>query len=333
MRAQEEQISQAVQTAPASKPGRLRRSYPYAAFLVILATFSLLAGFQTARSTAAWAKWEVAASAHEASRSASLVKTPSPEKSDLGELSHLAPQQQAERLLERAIHNDETSLVQIRQNVDSWRGHLQSSDRLFDLVLAALNSNDLRVRTAALEVDLAANNLSKSPQSVAKLIQELQNNPGDRSLSLWRLGALGNRGVEPEKVFASLLTYSHDRNANTRYWAVEGLAMLGNEATLDPLLDILTHDRAPRVRERAACSLAKSGMLTTQERLAAVPHLLNFADDDSLDTTTRELVYSALRTITGAPLGNDANAWREWWQHHDAAQQQRPRYRTDILHA
>ena len=41
-------------------------------------------------------------------------------------------------------------------------------------------------------------------------------------------------------------------------------------------------------------------MLTREERLAAVPHLLNFADDDSLTTTTRELVYGTLRVITGA---------------------------------
>jgi HEAT repeat protein len=221
----------------------------------------------------------------------------------------------------------------IRQNVDTWRGRLQSTDRLFDLVLAALNSDDLAVRTAAVEVDLAANNLSKSPQTASRLIKQIKENPSERSLALWRLGALGNRGVDPEKVLATLLTYSHDVRENTRYWAVEGLAMLGNDATLNPLLDILTHDRSPRVRERAACSIAKSGMLTREERLAAVPHLLNYADDDSLDTSTRELVYGALRSITHAPLGNDANAWREWWATHDAEQPQRRPYRTNVLRA
>ena len=109
--------------------------------------------------------------------------------------------------------------------------------------------------------------------------------------------------------------------------------MLGNDATVDPLLDILAHDNSPRVRERAACSLAKSGMLTREERLAAVPQLLNYADDDSLDTSTRELVYGALRTITGAPLGNDANAWREWWAHHDGEEPGRRPYHTNVLRA
>jgi HEAT repeat protein len=172
--------------------------------------------------------------------------------------------------------------------------------------------------------------LSKSPESVARLIRQLQHDPASRGMTLWRLGSLGNRGVEPEKVLNSLLDYAHNPNEHTRYWAVEGLAMLGNDASVDPLLDILTHDRSPRVRERAASSLGQSGMLTREERLEAVPHLLNFADDDSLNTTTRELVYGTLRVITGASLGNDANAWREWWAHHDPAQESR-RKRTGIL--
>jgi HEAT repeat protein len=248
------------------------------------------------------------------------------------DFGRLAPQQQAEQLLERAIDHDESSLELLQEKTDSWRGHLQDTDRLFDLVLAALNSADLRVRTAAIDLDLAANNLSKSPQSVSRLILQLQHDPAGGAMTLWRLGSLGNRGVEREKVLGTLLKYAHDRSEHTRYWAVEGLAMLGTDATLDPLLDILAHDPSARVRERAACSLAKSGMLTREQRLAAVPPLLNFMDDDSLATQTRELVYSALRSITGAALGNDANAWRAWWADHDPAHE-RPRHRPGTLHA
>jgi HEAT repeat protein len=83
----------------------------------------------------------------------------------------------------------------------------------------------------------------------------------------------------------------------------------------------LTHDPSPRVRERAANSLGEAGMLTREERLAAVPLLLNFADDDSLNATTRGLIYGTLRIITGSPIGNDADAWREWWAQHDPARQ------------
>jgi HEAT repeat protein len=312
----------------------VRSGLRYAALLAILGGLSLTAGFETARMTLPTPTWQGESPIQNSSQQAvSPVRMRTPEENKLdAELKRLPPQEQAARLLEGAMHDDAASLDLLRQNVDGWRGHIRNTDQLFDLVLAALNSHDLRVRTAAIDVDLAANNLSKSPESVARLIRQLKRDPIGRGMALWRLGSLGNRGVEPEKVLNSLLNYAHDRSEHTRYWAVEGLAMLGNDATIDPLLDVLAHDRSSQVRERAASSLGQSGMLTREERLAAVPHLLNFADDDSLDTTTRELVYGTLRVITGAELGNDANAWRAWWAGHDPAQE-RPHQRTKVLRA
>jgi hypothetical protein len=318
------------ETGSKAKTDRLHSAIRGAALLAIIGGISLLAGFETARRTLPTATQELRFPQQSATDSVSPVRMPGSEKKADAEFNRLPLQQQAESLLERAMHHDESSLDLLRENVDGWRGHLKNTDRLFDLVLAALNSRDLRVRTVAVEVDLAANNLSKSPESVTRLIQQLQRDPAGRGMSLWRLGSLGNRGVEPEKVLNSLLNYVHDSSEHTRYWAVEGLAMLGNDASIAPLLDLLTHDPSPRVRERAASSLGQSGLLTREERLAAVPHLLNFADDDSLNTTTRELVYGTLRVITGAALGNDANAWRAWWAHHDPALE-RPRQRTGVL--
>jgi hypothetical protein len=315
-----------------TKRDGLRHAIRSTAVLVLLGAFSLVAGFETARTTFPAPKLDSDLQAQGSSLSVSPVRTPALENKSDGEFKRLLPQQQAEHLLERAMHGDEASLDMLRESVDGWRGHLKNTDRLFDLVLAALNARDLRVRTAAIDVDLAANNLSKSPESVARLLRQLQGAPEGRGMALWRLGALGNRGVEPERVLHSLLNYAHDRNEHTRYWAVEGLAMLGSDAAVAPLLELLAHDASAHVRERAASSLGQSGMLTREERLAAVPHLLNFADDDSLNTTTRELVYGTLRVITGAPLGNDASAWREWWAHHDPARE-RPRQATGILRA
>jgi len=318
--------------APELKRAPTGRAIRWAALLIVTGGISLVAGFETARKTIPTPNWESGLATQESSRAVSLLRMPVPdsEKSGDAELKRLPLQQQAERLLERAMQGDESSLNLVRENVDGWCGRIRNSDRLFDLVLAALNSRDLRVRTAAVDLDLAANNLRKSPASVAQIMQQLKGDPEGRGLALWRLGSLGNRGVEPEKVLHSLLNYAHDPNEHTRYWAVEGLAMLGNDATIGPLLERLTHDTSPRVRERAASSLGQSGLLTREERLAAVPHLLNFADDDSLNTTTRELVYGTLRVITGAPLGNDANAWRAWWAHHDPAQE-RHHQRTGVI--
>lgn len=314
---------------PEAKPERCLPVVRCAAVLVVLGGVSLLAGFETARRTLPAAERESGV-AERSSHIASPVRMPTEKKGVDAELKRLPAQQQAERLLERAMQEDEAALRLLRENVDGWRGHLKNTDQLFDLVLAALNSGDLRVRAAAVEVDLAANGLSKSPESVARLLRQLQHDPAGRGMALWRLGSLGNRGVEPEKVLSSLLKYAQDPSEHTRYWAVEGLAMLGNDATIGPLLESLVHDPSARVRERAASSLGQSGMLTREERLAAVPHLLNFVDDDSLNTKTRELVYGTLRVITGAEIGNDANAWRAWWAHHDPAQERRSE-RTNVL--
>ncbi len=329
---QNTQLSTRRKPTTAAKAGRLRRAVGYAASLALLGSLSLAAGFETARRTLPTQSLDSSLPAQSSLRSVSPVQVPAPEREADAEINRLPPQEQVERLLERAMQNDAASLDLLREKVDGWRGHLKNSDQLFDLVLAALNSHDLRVRTAAVDVDLAANNLSKSPESVKRLIRQLQRDPASRGMALWRLGSLGNRGVEPERVLNSLLNYAHDPSEHTRYWAVEGLAMLGNDATIDPLLDLLAHDPSPKVRERAASSLGQSGLLTREERLAAVPHLLNLADDDSLNARTRRLVYGTLRVITGAELGNDANTWREWWAHNDPAQR-RPRPRSRILRA
>ncbi|HKV25281.1 MAG TPA: HEAT repeat domain-containing protein [Candidatus Acidoferrum sp.] len=294
----------------------------YALAMSALAGFSLLAGFETARISVSGRASQAAAPESQPNTALSQARASTTPDTSGAELARLAPQDQAERLLERAIQDDDTALDDLHARVDGWRGNLKNTDDLFNLVLEALNSKNLRVRTAAVEVDLAANNLSKSPESVTKLIQQLQSDPTTRGMSLWRLGSLGNRGVQPERVLTTLLHYTQSPSEHTRYWAVEGLAMLGNDATLDPLLDLLAHDPSPKVRERAASSLGQSGLLTREERLAAVPNLLNLADDDSLSLSTRQLVYGALRVITGAPLGNDANSWRAWWAGHDPARKQ-----------
>ena len=299
-------------------PNRLPR---YAAFLLLLAALSTLAGYQVARLEIHGPNWLRNAQPLTSTENHSLALVPASNpgavSADIEAINHLAPQQQAERLLELAIRRPDQSLGLIHQNLDSWRGHLEDTDQLFHLVLAALDSNDPRVRVAAVEIDLVANNLRKSPQSLTKLRHQIQHDPGSRSLALWRLGALGNRGVEPATVLTMLVRYSRDANQLTRFWAVEGLAMLGTEESIDPLLSILAHDPAKQIRERAATNLARAGMLTGEQRLTAVPQLLNLLDDDSLDSETQDLVYASLQTITGASFGRSPEAWREWWAHHD----------------
>jgi len=345
------------------RKNRLRQTTLFAALLAMVGGASVWAGFETARRTLPVSQLQnlamplartqsrsaleavtpaaqsrgTAIESHESKNLATPIYSPetAPTNSSSGaiapaELDRLPVQQRAERLLQSAMQGDRHSLDLLRQDVDGWRGRLKSTERLFDLVLSALSSADLQVRTAAIDVDLAANNLSKTPQSVQRLMHEMQEDPAGIGMCLWRLGALGNRGVEPKKVLSNLLLYVRSRKEHTRYWAVEGLGMLGTDATIDPLLMVMAHDASPRVRELAASSLARAGMLTREERLAAVPALLNFADDDSLSAAARELVYGTLRVITGAELGNDAGAWREWWAKHDPARE-KPRDRSSLV--
>jgi HEAT repeat protein len=119
--------------------------------------------------------------------------------------------------------------------------------------------------------------------------------------------------VDPERVAQILLASIRDPNVNVRYWAVEGLAYLGTDQTIAPLLEIFHDDPSAMIRERAACSLAQSGMLDRQQRFSAVPRLLEYADDGALDAATREWVFQALRDITGQTLAHDAVAWRQWY--------------------
>lgn len=290
--------------------------------LIALAVLSTIAGFLAGRYPGQFEtllKLRPVAAAVPEGPAASLTSTPDPRRksAEIEEISRLAPQQQAERLLELSVERPDLSLGFIHRNLSAWRGHLEETDRLFHLVLAALDSDDPRVRVAAVEIDLAACHLIKSPESVAKLLRQIQGEGDGRYLALWRLGAIGNRGVEPTVALATLQRYAHDHNQQARFWAVEGLAMLGTRESIDALLDILAHDPAPQIRERAAHGLSQSGLLTGEQRLTAVPQLLNLLDDDSLDSATQNLVCATLEAISGASFGKNASAWREWWAHHD----------------
>ena len=73
---------------------------------------------------------------------------------------------------------------------------------------------------------------------------------------------------------------------------------------------IFRSDPSPLIRERAACGLAQSGMLSQKQRRTAVPKLIDFADEFSLDSQMRLWVFQALRDITGQSLPHDPVAWR-----------------------
>jgi HEAT repeat protein len=229
-------------------------------------------------------------------------------------LDGMPPQAQAEFLLERSLNHYDGANREIEARLPKWRGRIEPGDRFESLFRMAINSDDLRVRAAAVEIDILARKLEKNIETVDRLEPIARTGAqGPRANALWDLGLVGGRGVEPARVAGIILASAHDDNVNIRYWAVEGLAYLATDEVIDPLLDIFHDDPSPMIRERAACSLAQSGMLNRERRLRAVPRLLDFAGDPALDEQTRGWVFQALRDITGQNLPRDAAAWRTWY--------------------
>ena len=211
-------------------------------------------------------------------------------------LDRMAPQSQAQLLLERSINHYRGANDQIATAGRQMAGKIKLDPTLNSLFMTALNSDDLRVRAAAIEIDLASRDLEKSSSTIDRLEPDSHTGKqGPRANALWDVGLLGNRGVQPERALQILVASVQDPNVNVRYWAVEGLAYLGTTETVGPLLQVFHDDPSSMIRERAACGLAQSGMLNERQRRSAVPRLLDFADDAALDAETHKWVFQALR--------------------------------------
>ena len=244
------------------------------------------------------------------------------------ELDRQGPQKQAEILLERAVTSSDgaadQSKSQIEAHIQGWRGKLKMDKQLGELTTVALNSNDRSLRTSAIEVQLAAYGLTKRESTIDALVQRADSSDHAQKIwALWSLGLLGNRGFETDRVVRVLVAHlqiphqkdsSKHSDEDSRRWAVEGLALVGTTSTIMPLLNAMHDDPSPMVRERAACSLAESGMLTHDQRLAAVPQLINYSDDPAIDAQTHAWAFQALADITKQRLPNDTAAWRSWYQ-------------------
>ena len=271
-----------------------------------------LAFFMALKPTSARVVWEQFARMIEF-KGTGRIATPARTAAVDVNLAALPPQAQAVFLLKETVNDYDAGGGRLLAQMESWRGELTMTPQLTSLLDSGLNSPDLRVRAAAIEMELVTYDLPKTRESSDLLIERIANDPAGRSWALWMLGAIGNRGIEPEQALRILIQYSHDADEKTRFWAVEGMSLVGTDATIPPLLDIFRHDPSLEVRERAGSSLAQSGMLTKQQRLAAVPALMSLGEDPSLDSNTRNWTYQALREITGARFGTNPTDWREWW--------------------
>jgi len=234
---------------------------------------------------------------------------------DLPQIDRMKPQRQAETLLELAVGHSEGAVDQISSRVDRWNGQVQWNSQIASLTTAALNSKDMRVRESGIEVELAAYGLAKNAASLEFVLKNVDSPDHSQKIwALWALGLMANRGVESERIVEVLTDHLKDDDPDSRRWAVEGLAVAASDQAIQPLLATMHTDSSPMVRERAACSLAESGMFTHDQRMTAVPQLLNYTDDPSLDAQTRGWAFQALGDITHQRLARDSAAWRRWYE-------------------
>ena len=234
-------------------------------------------------------------------------------------VDHMAPQQQAERLLQYAISHHRGATDEIKARVKQWRGQIKQTDSLTTLMDVALNGDDLRVRAAVFEIDLAVANLAKSNEEADALLKLGESDPSHAEYCIWYLGFLANRGVEPERIHSQLRVWTHSENEQVRLRAVSAIADIGTDDTVEDLVDAFHHDPSFHVRiDGAGCGLAHCGMLTRAQRMQAVPGLIEMVEDKKLDGETVKYGYRALREITDQKLGDDPALWREWYAAHGA---------------
>jgi hypothetical protein len=234
-------------------------------------------------------------------------------------VDHMAPQQQAERLLQYAISHHRGATDEIKARVRQWRGQIKQTDSLVTLMDVAMNGDDLRVRAAVFEIDLAVANLAKTSDQAEALLHLAESDPTRAEYCIWYLGRLANRGVEVERIHSQLRVWTHSEDEPVRLRAVSAIGDIGTDDTVPELVEAFHHDPAFRVRiDAAGCGLAHCGMLTRAQRMQSVPGLIEMVEDKKLDAETVKYGYRALREITDQELGDEPGLWREWYGAHGA---------------
>src|ERR1700719_4351032 len=142
--------SQPTANSPLTEPRGAKSLLVVLSFALVLVFF---AAAIPAPIRAAWDEFALRIQLQNEAQSASPAKLSDHE---IQEIANLPAQQQAERLLERAVNHYDGALELIGKSVGEWVGELELQGQLPSLLTTALNSNDLHVRGSALEIELAA---------------------------------------------------------------------------------------------------------------------------------------------------------------------------------
>jgi hypothetical protein len=232
----------------------------------------------------------------------------------------LPPQGQAERLLQYAISHHVGATDDLKLRVKGWRGAITLTPTLETLLDVARNGDDLRVRAAAIEIELAAFGIGKTAAQVESLLGRTAANPLDARQAIYILGLLANRGVETERIHDELRALTRSETDIVRYQAYAAIANIGTDDTVADLVNAFHHDPSSVVRiDAGGCGLAHCGMLTRAQRMLAIPGLIEMAADKNVGSRDRSYAFRALREITDETLPDNDRMWREWYATHGAA--------------
>jgi len=223
-----------------------------------------------------------------------------------------ALQAEAERLLERLARGDATAANQVLEQSDRWTGKTKTTQKTDQLITTSLNLNDLHVRAAALQAQLALNGIPRDASGFA-MLEQMAGNPQQRAFAMWMLGALGNRGVDAAHAAKIIEAYLNDPDVAVRSNAVIGLALLATDETIPMLLERFRNDPSLSVQEFAGCGLAESGMYTHAQRRVIAATLVGWLGDSLLSPQQRNWVAQALHDISGQNYGTDSAAWQRWY--------------------
>lgn len=234
-------------------------------------------------------------------------------------VARMAPQGQAERLLQYAISHHAGATDDLKARAKGWRGAIVFTPALETLLDVARNGDDLRVRAAAIEVELAAMDIARTPAQVEALLGQIAAGPEDARRAIFILGDLANRGVETDRIHNELRVLTRSEQELVRLQAYAAIAQIGTNETVQDLVDAFHHDPSRMVRiDGGGCGLAHCGMLTRAQRMLAIPGLIELVEDRSLAPADIAYGYRALREITDAGLSDNPRLWREWFAAHGA---------------
>ena len=182
------------------KTSARRTGATVAVFTAVMAV-ALLAGTGSAR-----AAWEQVA------QFLNLQGKPEPASAnvlsehEIEALDGMPAQNQAELLLERSINHYAGANAEIAARAHSWRGQITLTGRLTHLFTTAINSDDLRVRAAGIEVNILARKLEKNVATVDRLEAIARSGEqGPRANALWDLAReprrrARTRGANPPRL-------------------------------------------------------------------------------------------------------------------------------------